>query len=46
MYVVIGLNFAGAAGDYIQVYAFLKLPSQALLQDDGKQTRYFLVYNF
>ena len=42
MYVVIGLNFAGAAGDYIQVYAFLKLPSQALLQDDGKQTRVYL----
>lgn len=42
LYVVIGLNFAGAAGDYVQVYTFSKLPPQALLQDDGKQTRVFL----
>lgn len=42
LYVVTGLNFAGAAGDYVQVLAFLKLPPQALLKDDGKQTRVYL----
>lgn len=42
IYIVLGLNFAGAAGDYVQVYLVSKLPRTALIQDDGKQTRVFL----
>jgi hypothetical protein len=42
MYILIGLNFAGAAGDYVQTYAISKLPPSALIQDDGKQSRVFL----
>jgi len=42
VYIVIGLNFAGAAGDYFQVYATLRLPSLALIQDKGKETSIFL----
>ncbi|MDD4081279.1 MAG: DUF3267 domain-containing protein [Eubacteriales bacterium] len=42
VYILIGLNFAGAAGDYVQVYVTAKLPRMALIQDDGKQSRVFL----
>jgi hypothetical protein len=42
VYIVIGMNFAGAAGDYFQVYAISKLPSKALIQDNGKETSVFL----
>lgn len=42
VYIIIGLNFAGASGDYFQVYATLKLPSMALIQDNGKETKVFL----
>ena len=42
IYIVIGLNFAGAAGDYFQVYKIAKLPSMALIQDDGKVTSVFI----
>lgn len=42
VYIVIGLNFAGAAGDYFQVFAISKLPSTALIQDNGKETSVFL----
>ncbi len=41
IYFVTVLNFAGAAGDYFQVYALLKLPSMALIQDNGKETKVF-----
>ena len=42
VYIVIGLNFAGAAGDYFQTWAILKLPKSALIQDTGKVTGVFL----
>lgn len=42
IYILIGLNFAGAAGDYVQAYVVSKLPPSALIQDDGKQSRVFL----
>jgi len=42
IYILIGLNFAGASGDYVQAYEISKLPSMALIQDDGKQSRVFL----
>ena len=42
VYIIIGLNFAGAAGDYFQVYATSKLPSSALIQDNGKETSVYL----
>jgi len=42
-YVVLGLNFAGAAGDYVQVYYFFKLPKNALLQDDGNETKVYVL---
>lgn len=42
MYILIGLNFAGSAGDYVQTYMISKLPPSALIQDDGKQSRVFL----
>ena len=41
-YVVLGLNFAGSSGDYIQVFFFSKLPNSSLLQDDGNETRVFI----
>ncbi len=38
VYIVLILNFAGASGDYIQVYAIARLPETALIQDTGKET--------
>lgn len=43
LYIVLGINFAGAAGDYIQVHYILKLPSHALIQDDGIKTQVFIL---
>lgn len=42
IYIVIALNFAGAAGDYFQVFAISKLSPTALIQDNGKETKVFL----
>lgn len=42
-YVVLGLNFAGSAGDYVQVYYLSKLPKNVLLQDDGNETKVFIL---
>lgn len=42
IYIVTALNFAGAAGDYFQVYAILKLSPTAIIQDNGKETKVFL----
>jgi hypothetical protein len=42
-YIVLGFNFAGSAGDYVQVYYLSKLPSDVLLQDDGYETKVFVV---
>lgn len=43
LYVVLGLNFAGSAGDYAQIYHLSKLPNDVLLQDDGHETKVFIV---
>lgn len=43
IYVVIGINFAGASGDYFQVYRFANLDKTALIQDDGKETKIFVL---
>lgn len=45
VYIVTALNFAGAAGDYLQVFALLKLPLEILIQDNGKETRLYLPEN-
>jgi hypothetical protein len=42
LYIVTGLNFAGAAGDYFQVFAIQKLSPTVLIQDNGKETKVFL----
>jgi len=42
IYIVTALNFAGAAGDYFQVFAISKLSPAALIQDNGKETKVFL----
>ena len=42
IYIVTALNFAGAAGDYFQVFAISKLSPTALMQDNGKETKVFL----
>lgn len=42
IYIVTALNFAGAAGDYFQVFAISKLSPMALIQDNGKETKVFL----
>lgn len=42
VYIVTALNFASSAGDYLQAYAFSRLPGTALIQDDGAVTRVFL----
>ena len=38
VYIVLGLNFAGSAGDYVQVVSFSKLSNTTLLYDDGNET--------
>nr|THJ68914.1 DUF3267 domain-containing protein [Rhodococcus qingshengii] len=42
VYVVTILNFAGSSGDYFQAYAVAKIPSSALIQDDGRVTTVYL----
>jgi hypothetical protein len=42
LYIVEILNFASAAGDYFQVYTLIKLPNEALVQDNGKETKIFV----
>ena len=42
VYVVLTLNLAGSAGDFFQARAISKLPSAALIQDDGEQTSVFV----
>lgn len=45
LYIVIGLNFAGSSGDYVQAYMIKRLPSNVLIKDDGKNTTYYLNEN-
>ncbi len=42
IYIVTALNFAGAAGDYVQVFAISKLSPACLIQDNGKETNMFM----
>lgn len=42
-YVVLGLNFAGSSGDYMQVYYLSKCPRYSLIQDDGNETKVFIM---
>ncbi|MFZ2173166.1 MAG: DUF3267 domain-containing protein [Rhodococcus sp. (in: high G+C Gram-positive bacteria)] len=42
VYVLTVVNFAGSAGDYVQSYAFSKLPPTALIQDNGRETTAFV----
>lgn len=42
IYIVTALNFASSTGDYFQAGVFAKLPSGALIQDTGEETRLFL----
>lgn len=41
-YVVLVLNVASSAGDVLKAHAIVKLPSTALIRDDGKETTVFL----
>lgn len=43
LYIVLGVNFAGAAGDYIQVYYISKLPRHAIIQDNGTETKVYIL---
>lgn len=43
LYIVLGLNFAGSAGDYVQIYYLSKLSNDVLLQDDGQETKVFIL---
>ena len=45
IYIVLGLNFAGSAGDYIQVVSFSKLSNTTLLHDDGNKTSVYSLKN-
>ncbi|MGB3375398.1 MAG: DUF3267 domain-containing protein [Microbacterium sp.] len=41
-YIVLALNFAGSAGDFVEVYLVSRQPSEALVQDDGNSLHVFL----
>ena len=41
-YILLGLNFAGSAGDYLQVYLISKTSKSALIKDDGKNTNIYI----
>ena len=38
LYILLGLNFAGSAGDYLQVFLISRTSKDSLIQDDGKIT--------
>lgn len=42
IYIVTGLNFAGAAGDYSLVYVISRLSPMALIQDNGTEIKVFM----
>jgi len=42
LYILLGLNFAGSAGDYLQVYLVSRTANKSLIQDDGNKTN---IYN-
>lgn len=41
-YILLIINFAGSAGDYIQAYIAFKSPMESLLQDNGKETTLYM----
>lgn len=41
-YVLVALNFAGSAGDYVEAYLVTRQPPDALVQDDGDKVHVFL----
>lgn len=41
-YILLGLNFAGSAGDYLQTIIILKSQKDVLIKDDGSKTN---IYN-
>ncbi|BEH01466.1 hypothetical protein brsh051_07470 [Brooklawnia propionicigenes] len=41
-YIVLALNFAGSAGDFVEVFLVSKQPRAALIQDDGNKLHVFL----
>ncbi len=41
LYIVLGLNVAGSAGDYLQVFLAFKTRPKGLIQDDGSITRIY-----
>lgn len=42
VYILLALNFAGSAGDYLETALALRQPRQALLQDEGSCVHVFL----
>lgn len=43
LYILLGLNFAGSAGDYLQVFLISRTSIDSLIQDDGKVTSIYTV---
>ncbi|WP_051479194.1 DUF3267 domain-containing protein [Arthrobacter sp. H5] len=41
-YILLTLNFAGSAGDYVEVAVLLRQPQDALVKDDGNQIHVFV----
>lgn len=41
-YILLIVNFAGSAGDYVQAYIAINSPANVLLQDNGKETSLFM----
>lgn len=41
-YILLTLNFAGSAGDIVEVYVVSRQPAEALFQDDGNDLHVFL----
>jgi hypothetical protein len=41
-YILLALNFAGSAGDYVEVYVVSRQQPDALVQDDGGKIRVFV----
>ncbi|RAX47765.1 DUF3267 domain-containing protein [Arthrobacter sp. AQ5-05] len=41
-YILLALNFAGSAGDLVEVYVVSRQPSDALVQDDGNKVLVFV----
>ena len=44
-YILLTLNFAGSAGDFVEVYVVSRQPQDALVKDDGKQMHVFVPGN-